>query len=342
MRKSVAVLLMFIILLTGAMPVFADNTPNIASEAAVLIDVSNGRVLFDKNADKVMYPASTTKIMTALLALEAVDRGEITLDTVLTYSESADATMAIDGSGIALKVGEQMTLKNLLEGLMIASGNDAAACIAEGVSGTIDAFVAKMNQRALELGLKNTHFVNPCGLQDKEHYTTANELAKLATVAMKNTTFRSIVECAHIYLPETNMSEKRYYINTNNLVSRMRYPYYFYEKATGIKTGSTNDAGHCLVSSAEDKGKSVIAVVLKAGGVSDSHTDSKALLEYGLKSYAITGIVAKDESVREVRVKQASDGTDHIVVAAKESLEESICKEISLVLKCLSDRIIKR
>ncbi len=321
MKKTFSIILTFILIISGIMPAFADGAPSVTAEAALLIDATNGRVLFEKNADKVMYPASTTKIMTALVALEAVEKGEISLDQPLVLSEAANATLDIDGSGIGLKVGEEMRLENLLQGLLIASGNDAAACIAEGISGSIDAFVTRMNEKATELKLKDTHFVNPHGLHDPEHHTTAKDLARLATEAMKNETFRSIVECAHIYLPETNMSEKRYFINTNNLVSRMRYPYYFYDKATGIKTGSTTEAGHCLVASAEDDGKSVISVILKTEDISVSHNESKALLEYGLNKFSLVEMVCKDDIVGEVGVKQAADGTDHILLAAEDSLE---------------------
>lgn len=327
MKKACSVILLFILIIGSMVPVFAEGKPQITAEAALLIDASNGRVLFEKNAEKVMYPASTTKIMTALVALDAIEKGEISLDQPLVFSEKANSAMDIDGSNIALKVGEEMRLENLLQGLLIASGNDAAACIAEGISGTMDAFVVKMNEKAAQLKLKDTHFMNPHGLHNKEHYTTAHDLARLAREAMKNETFRSIVECAHIYLPETNMSEKRYYINTNNLVSRMRYPYYFYDKATGIKTGSTDEAGSCLVASAEHKGKSVIAVVLKASDMSVSHNETKAILEYGLNGFSLAELVTKDDIIGEIDVKQAADGTDHILLAAETSTEAMLADD---------------
>ena len=321
MKKAVCLFVTFVILLScGTFGVYAKE-PSLNAEAAILIDAKTGNTLFAKSADKRMYPASTTKIMTAIVALEAVKNGEISLEQPLTLSEEAFKTLPLDGSGIALKVGETMKLENLLQGLLIASGNDAAVCIAEGISGSINAFVELMNKKAAALKLKNTHFVNPHGLHDEKHYTTAEDMAKIALEAMKNETFRSIVECAHIYLPETNMSEKRYYINTNNLVSRMRYPYYFYDKATGIKTGSTTQAGYCLVSSAEDGDKSVIAVVFKAKDIAESHTESKALLEHGLNDFTLKKLAHKEDILGEVAVKQASDGTDHILLSAQKNLE---------------------
>lgn len=322
--KRIVLFLMMLCVLLGSMyvPAYADNSePTLRAEAAVLIDAKNGNVLYNKNADKKMYPASTTKVMTALVALEKVKNGEISLEQPITYTKTADDTMAADGSNIGLKVGETMVLGDLLKGLLIASGNDAAAIIAEHIGGSIDAFVGLMNDKASSLGLKNTKFANPHGLHNTEHYTTASDMAKIAREAMKDETFRSIVECAHIRLSATNMNEERYYINTNNLVSKMRYPYYFYDKAIGIKTGSTTEAGYCLVSAAADKEKEVIAVVFKTDAMSVSHEDSKRLLEYGITGFSNVRFAKLDDIYGEVAVKQAADGTDHVLLSAKANLE---------------------
>ena len=322
LSKRVAALIVtaFILFCTADITALAAK-PAVTAGAAILIDAETGNVLFEKNAQKKMYPASTTKIMTALVALDAVAAEQISLAQPLTLSDAAYKTLDPDGSSIALKVGESMTLEGLLQGLLIASGNDAAVTIAEGISGTTEQFVAKMNEKAAALGLNDTHFVNPHGLHDEQHYTTAHDMARLAQYAMQNDTFRSIVECAHIYLPATNMmSDRRYFINTNNLVSRMRYPYYYYEKATGIKTGSTDQAGYCLVSSAEDNGKSVIAVVFNAEDISVSHNESKAILKHGLSDFTLKTLAKRDDIFGEVKVSQASDGTDHILLSAKENL----------------------
>ncbi len=318
--KGFAAVLSALCFLTSFAPVYAEK-PAITAKAAILIDGNTGNVLFEKKADEVVFPASTTKIVTAIVALEAVEKGEISLDQPLKLSQAAFDTLAADGSGIALKVGEEMPLKNLLEGLLIASGNDAAVVIAEGVSGSIDAFVSKMNEKVKALGLESTHFVNPHGLHDKQHFTTAREMSIIALEAMKNETFRGIVECAHIYLPATNMSDKRYFINTNNLVSRMRYPYYFYEYATGIKTGSTTEAGYCLVSSAERGDKSVISVVFNASDLAVSHNESKAILEHGLTDFSAQRLAKRDDIFGEVKVKRAADGIGHILLSAEKNLD---------------------
>ena len=321
MLKKITSFLIIFVILSGLFATGYASDPDLNAKAAVLIDAKTGNVLFEKNADKKMYPASTTKIITALIALEKVEDGSISLEQPITYTETANDTMDPDGSNIALKVGETMKLEDLLKGLLLASGNDAAAIIAEYIGGDINSFVSLMNEKVKEFGLENTHFANPHGLHNEENYTTAKDMAKIAFEAMKNPTFRSIVECAHIRLSPTNMSEERYYINTNNLVSRMRYPYYFYDKATGIKTGSTTEAGYCLVSSAKDGNKEVIAVVFKSDDISASHTDSKNLLEHGLTDFSAIRFAKVDDIYGEVKVKQSSDGTDHILLSAKDNLE---------------------
>lgn len=315
-----AAVLVLLCLCGSALPSVAAK-PAISAEAAILIDGNTGNVLYQKNADKIMFPASTTKIMTAIVALDAVKNGEISLEQPLKLSQTANDTLAIDGSSIALKVGEEMPLKNLLEGLLIASGNDAAATIAEGVAGDIPAFVARMNEKAKAMGLENTRFINPHGLHGQNHYTTARDMSKMAFEAMKDPTFREIVECAHIYLPATNMSDKRYFINTNNLVSRMRYPYYFYDYATGIKTGSTTEAGYCLVASAKKGDKSVISVVFNAEDIAVSHNESKDILEHGLTDFVSQRLAKRDEIFGEVKVKQAADGTEHLLLSAESNLD---------------------
>lgn len=328
---AVAVLLMVVTLVGNGVCVFAEPDAGegkvygpegeITAQAVILIDAKTGIVLFEKNPDRRMYPASTTKIMTAMVALEAVEKGEVSLDQEFELSQEAFNTLALDGSSIYLKVGEKMTLDNLLKGLLIASGNDTAVTIAEGIAGSIDGFVERMNKKASDLGLQNTHFVNPHGLHDENHYTTARELSIITKKAMENETFRSIVECAHIYLDPTEMTEQRYFINTNNLVSRYRYPQYYYEYATGVKTGFTSEAGACLVSSAEKDGRSVISVVMNAQDSSYSHNESRAILDYGLNNFAPRKLAKIHDLFGEVKVEQAADDMDHIILSAKNNLE---------------------
>ncbi len=272
----------------------------------ILVERKTGYILFEKDSQKRMYPASTTKIMTALLALEAVEEGVITLDTPFTVTEDILEGLDPDGTNMALKPGETMTLLRLLHGLMIASGNDAAVAIATMVSGSETAFVDRMNARAEELELADTHFVNPHGLHDENHYTTAADMAKIARTAMGFESFRNIVDIAHVKIPPTNMTEEeRYYINTNGLISAMRYRDYYYPKSTGIKTGYTSEAGNCLVASATDKGMELVSVVFGADGVDNSHKGSILLLDYGFTSHTTITPVGENQIMGEIKVRQA-------------------------------------
>ena len=199
MSKKLSALLITIMLtlaIIAPSAVYAAEEPKIAAKAVILIDAKNGNILFEKNPDDIMFPASTTKVMTALVTLDAVKKGEISLEQPLKFSQEAADSLPWDGSSISLKVGEEMKLENLLQGLLIASGNDAAMCIAEGVGGTVDEFVARMNQKAKALKLKNTNFVNPHGLQNKNHYTTVSDMAKIARIQ------KNCGVCA--YLPPRN------------------------------------------------------------------------------------------------------------------------------------------
>ena len=273
-------------------------------EAGILIDGKSGNVLYEVNSEKKMYPASTTKVMTALVALDAVKAGKVSLKQKVTVTAEMLEGLAWDGSNMALKEGEIISFQNLLYGLMIPSGNDAAMAIAYAVSGSRAGFVDAMNNKAKKLGLKNTHFKNHHGLHDEEHYTTAADMAVIARAAMKNETFRSIVEIAHVKIPPTNLTEEeRYYINTNGLVSTMRYSQYYYPGATGIKTGYTDEAGNCLVASAEKNGIELITVLFHGEGVENSHKDTARLLDYGFSAFELVTPVREDQIMGEVKVK---------------------------------------
>lgn len=298
-----------------ASPILSDG------EAGILVDAAYGRVLFETNSDKKMYPASTTKIMTALLAIEAVERGEISMDTQIEITAEMIKDLPIDGSSIALKEGEIMSLDNLLKGLMVASGNDAACAIATAVGGSIPNFVNLMNQRADELSANDTQFANPHGLHTDEHYTTARDMAKIACAAMKLPKFRNICDIAHIKIPPTNKTEEeRYYINTNGLLSAMRYTQYFYKGSIGIKTGYTDEAGNCLVSAATKGGIELIGVVFGAKDASVSHGDSAKMLDWGFANFTSVTALKKGDMACEIRVKQGR-GKDTLTLAAEDSVK---------------------
>ncbi len=245
----------------------ASGTPDIASKAAVLIDVGSGFILYEKNADDELPMASTTKVMTALVALE---QGK--LDDVVVVPAKASG---IEGSSMYLEPGEHITLENLLYGLMMWSGNDAAMAIALHIGGTMEQFSQMMNAKAKELGATHTHFVNPNGLPAKEHYTSARDLGMIAAKAMENPTFRTIVSTKQRTIDWPGHEYKRSLTNHNKILHR-------YDGANGIKTGFTKSAGRCLVSGALRDGIQLVAVVLNCP---DMYEESARLLDYGFASF---------------------------------------------------------
>ena len=246
-------------------PIYA--SPTVSASSAVLIEADGGRVLLDVNAHTRMPMASTTKIMTALVALERTD-----LAQTVTVSEKA---VGIEGSSVYLKAGEQLTMEQLLYALLLESANDAAAAIAVAVAGDIAAFSDMMNETAARIGLKETHFTNPHGLDDEAHYTTAYDLAILAKYALGNDAFKKIVSTYKTTIPLNGTEGTRVLVNHNKMLKT-------YDGAIGVKTGYTRHSGRCLVSAAERDGVTMIAVTLSAP---DDWHDHTAMLDYGFSLY---------------------------------------------------------
>lgn len=244
--------------------------PKLNSRAAVIYDRKSKKIIWGKKENEKRPMASTTKIMTAIVVLENANLS----DTVTVSKKSAGT----GGSRLGLKVGDKITVNNLLYGLLMVSGNDAAVALAEYVGGSVEGFADKMNQKAKELGLKNTHFVTPHGLDMADHYTTALELAEMADYAMNNEKFAEIVatKIATISINERTKS----LINTNELLGNL-------EGVNGVKTGFTNGANRCLVTSVSRNGMNVIAVVLGADTKKDRTRDSVEIIEYAYKNYTI-------------------------------------------------------
>ena len=245
------------------------------AEAGVLIDQDTGKVLYNMKGSKRMHPASTTKIMTLLLALENGD-----LDDEITVGD-AMKNIPGDSSRVPLMAGETVTLRDLLYGLMIKSGNDAAMEIAAHVAGSVDDFVEMMNARADEIGCSNTHFTNPHGYEDKQHYTTASDLAKIARECMQNEDFREIVGTPTYTISANNKRQNDLVLKTSNqFVGRESHMEHQYEYGTGMKTGYFSNAKHTFVASASKNDINLIAVVLKTTKVG-KWQDAKRLMEYG-------------------------------------------------------------
>lgn len=306
-----------------------DGTPKFSEEeCAVLINCLNGEVMLEQNKDKRIYPASTTKIMTALLTLEAIEREELSLEASFLIMPEMLEDLPADGSSMKLKEGEAMTVRYLLEGLMVESGNDAAQALAIIVCGDVPTFVERMNNRAAELGMSGTHFMNPHGLHDDEHYTTASDLGKLTVEAMKNNTFREIVAMPQAVIPQTEMSGRRTFTNTNGLLSTLRYSDYYYQNAIGVKTGHTSQAGYCLVSAAKQGDLEVVGVLMNSASEDDRHYNSRNMLSYALDNFKAVKALSKGDMVSEIKVKFGS-GTDHTTLSVSEDVYVTIPADAS-------------
>lgn len=257
---------------------------SISADSAIVMEASTGLILYEKKANKTHYPASITKIMTTLLCLE-----NSSLDDVVTFSKEAVYGIEPGSSHIAIDVGEKLTMKDTLYGIMLESANEACLGAAEHVAGSIDAFVDMMNEKAKELGCKNTHFVNPNGLHDDNHYTTAYDMALISQAALKNETFREITGTKSYTIPKTNLKGPRTWIkNHHQMLNGYKYPQYEYDYCIGGKTGYTIRAGHTLVTFAKKDGMTLICVLMKADGptaASNEYTDTKCLLDFGFKNY---------------------------------------------------------
>ena len=238
--------------------------PDIQAKAALLVDETTGAILYQKNIHRELYPASLTKIMTCLLTLKTIDSGKLSLDQKITAPAAAFEGLDPDGSTAGIQEGEVLTVRQLLYCLMVVSANEAANILAVTVGGTVDKFVAMMNEEAKSLGCKNTHFANPIGLQDDQHYTSAWDLYLITEEGLKYSEFMKICNTSDIVIPATNLSKQRHLYNTNYLICSYRATGYLYKDAHGIKTGSTSDAGHCLVSTATRRSMKVISVILGA------------------------------------------------------------------------------
>ena len=281
-RKLMAALLSAAVAVSLVLPA-QGAALEIAAPSAVLMDAATGTVLYEKNAHEPLAPASVTKIMTLLLVMEALDSGRISWDDTVTASEAAAAK---GGSQVYLEPGEQMTMEEMIKSVAVVSANDCATALAEHVAGSEAAFVEMMNNRAAELGMADTHFVNCTGLDDEpnaaEHLTTAYDIALMSRELLKHDRIR---EFTTIWMDTVRNGEFGL-SNTNKLVR-------FYQGTTGLKTGYTSSAGHCLSASAERDGLELIAVVLHCSTSGERFQSAKELLDYGFAGYTL---VTPDEN----------------------------------------------
>lgn len=318
--KKIFILCFFIIalLFNNFNIVYAEdvNPPKLISEAAILIDNKTNKILYDKNANKRMFPASTTKILTAILVLENCELNE-------TVTASYDAVMSIPNGYVSANIDgeEQLTVEQLLQLLLVHSANDAANVLAEYVGGSIESFVSMMNTKVNELGLTDTHFTNAYGLQDENHYTTAHDLSVIMQYCLKNEDFRRIAGSASCSIPATNKFGPRSYTSTNQLLVPGS-PYY-YSYVTVGKTGFTTEAGECLVSCAYKNDLELICVVLGGSvvnGVPTRFSESKTLYEYGFNQFSLKNVANPGDIITEIEVSNATPDTKSLDLAFADSI----------------------
>ena len=313
------------------------NSMSVQAKAALLVDMDTDYIMYEQNAYEKVYPASITKVMTAALVLDAVQDGTLSLDQMITAGDTAWQGLDSSSSNQNIQVGEQMSVKDLLYCLMVASANEAANILAVAVAGSIENFVGMMNAKAAELGCTGTHFVNPDGMPDDDHYTTAYDLYLIGKYAMQNEQFRTIVSTKEYYVEPTNMTEnRRHFYNTNGLLSNMKYSGYYYEYCIGIKTGSTDAAGYCLLSAAEKDGQRLICVMMGCENPKDAEgniqrlqfTESAKLLDWGFKNFSYQTILNSADPVAEVPVTLSTE-CDYVSVAVDGSIEAQLPNDVT-------------
>lgn len=325
MKKVCALVLAVVLIWAVALPAGAVDL-QLAAPSAVLMDLATGTVLYEANAHQPMAPASVTKVMTLLLIMEAIDSGKIGWQDMVTASEAAAAK---GGSQVYLKVGETMSVEEMVKSIAVSSANDCACAMAEYIAGSEAGFVERMNQRAQELGMENTHFVNCTGLDDDpsaaEHLTTAYDIAVMSRELLLN--HPDIKRFTTIWM-DTVRNGSFGLSNTNKLVR-------FYEGTTGLKTGYTSSAGHCLSASAQRDGLELVAVVLHCASSADRFQSAKALLDYGFANYALVPV--QDEAAlpavpvvlgAQEAVKPVISGPEQLLIAKEQ--KQSITRGVTL------------
>ncbi len=290
---------------------------NLVAQSAIMIDAETGIILYDKECHERLYPASITKIMTTLLALENSKPTD-----VITHSHNAVFGIGPGSSHIGMREGEQITMEQALNGIMLASANEVCMAVAEFIDSDVDKFVERMNKKAAELGALDTHFNNPHGFHDDNHYTTAYDMSLFMQEAIKNKDFVKLISTLEYTIPETNIvNEKRPLTNKNKMIQPWS-PFY-YEYCVGSKTGFTDEAGNTLVTFGEKDGIKLITVVMKDQGTA-TYTDTKTLLEYGFSLYENKKILSPGDFSKPVKVVQKYNDRSYELGEVNAVLEDSV------------------
>ena len=299
---------LFFILLIFPLCVYAEDL-NLAENAksAILIEASTGEVLYNKNANERLAPASMTKIMSLILIMENIENGNLKWNDIVVVSKNA---ASMGGSQIFLETNEMMSVEDLVKGICVASGNDATVAMAEKIAGTEKAFVKLMNDKASSLGLKNTHFVNATGLDAEGHYSSANDMAVMARELVKH---QKILEFSSIYEDylRKNTNNSFWLVNTNKLVK-------FYSYIDGLKTGYTGNAGYCLTATGKKNDMRLISVVMGEESTEKRSADTLAMLDYGFNMYNIDKIVDSGDSLGIIKVNLGDP--EYVDIVAKKDI----------------------
>ena len=311
---------------------------NLFCSYAVLLDANHGEILYDMGANQRAYPASITKVMTALLVMEAIEYGQLSPDTVVTVNQSAVENIPIEYVVGSFKPGETISIEELLYCMLLESDCDASNILAEAVDTTVEDFVAHMNRKAGELGCHGTHFTNTYGLHNENHYSTAYDLALIMQAALEYDLFRTVIKTPSHKVPATNLSGERFFYNKNALISNLYYEGYVYDKCIGGKTVTTDDAGRCLVAAAEDGDELLISVVLGSGPMQvpgdeklkqGQFRESKRLLEFGFDNFHRVTITKDSEPVTTVKVTMSRQA-DEVNLKAQGSIVKTLPKSMDL------------
>ena len=300
MKKILILLLLLIFIPLVKAEETEDLAPN--AKSAIMIEASTGEILFQKNKDEKLAPASMTKMMSMLLIMEEIENGNLKWNEMITTSEKASS---MGGSQIFLKVGEKMTVEDLLKGVAIASGNDAVVALAERVSGSEEQFVKRMNTRAKDLGLKNTNFINATGLTADNHYSSAYDMSLIAKELVKHEKILEFTSTYEDYLRKDTKSPF-WLVNTNRLVR-------FKEGVDGLKTGFTDEAGYCLTATMKKDNMRLITVVMKEENTSKRSADTTKMLDYGFNIYMIQTILDEKTTIEKKKVELGKTLTAEIV-----------------------------
>lgn len=341
-KRLLAWIVTLALLVTAVCPAAFASTSAILDQmkvkatAALLMDMDTDKVLYAQKAEERICPASITKVMTALVVMEELEQGNLTLKEKVTAYADCWEGLDMTSSNQNIQPGEKMSVEDLLYCLMVASANEAANILAERISGSIASFVERINEHAKELGCTDTHFVNPHGMPDDDHYSTCHDLYVIAKAAMSYSKFRDIVKTDEYFVEKTNLSERRHFFNTNGLITNKKYAGYVYDKCIGIKTGTTDKGGYNLLSAAQQGGKTLVSVVIgcepkhqKNGSILYTQfSESSRLLQWGFDNFTTITIVDEKQAYGQVPVTLSYD-TDTVAVAPSESIVDELPKDIT-------------